>query len=62
MGRAKDLWFDEMERLMERYIDEGMDEEAAYDKACNNAHTELGDRLADLADRARDEAKYKDVK
>ena len=62
MGRAKDLWFDEMERKMQLLIDAGLSEDAAYEKACNSAYDGVIERLADLADRAKDEAKYKDVK
>lgn len=57
MGAAKELWFAMMEDRFAQYLDEGMDEEAAYEKATDQAFHDQADRMADLADRARDEAK-----
>ena len=62
MGRVKDLYFDEMERKFNELMDQGMDEEAAYEKASNDAYNSLGDRMADMADqekqRLKDEGKW----
>ena len=61
MGAAKDLWFDEMERLMQQYIDAGMPEDEAYEKASEMAGSSVAERLADMADyerkRRREEGK-----
>lgn len=61
MGASKDLWFDEMEHLAQQYIDAGMDEDEAYEKASDMADSSLAERLADLADyerkRRREEGK-----
>ena len=48
MGRVKDLWFDEMQRLTGKYIDQGMDPEDAYEKACNRAQDSLMDQSQSL--------------
>lgn len=53
MGRVKDLYFAEMERKFHELLDQGMDEDTAYEKASNDAYHSLGDRLADMADRER---------
>lgn len=54
---SKDLWFAEMERRMAELIDQGLSDDEAYDRACDDAHGLLRDRLADIADRARKIAK-----
>ena len=59
---SKDMWFAEMERLMWQYIDEGMGDDEAYERASNEAGAAATERIADMIDRARDEAKYKDIK
>lgn len=56
------MWFAEMERLMWQYIDEGMGDDEAYERASNEAGAAATERIADMIDRARDEAKYKDIK
>jgi hypothetical protein len=57
MGAAKEMWFAEMERLCDKYMDEGMDPEDAYDLACQEAQSTLLDRLADRADAERKRAR-----
>lgn len=57
MGRVKDLYFDEMERKFNELLDQGMDEDKAYEKASDEAYHSLGDRMADLADQARQRQK-----
>jgi hypothetical protein len=53
MGRVKDLWFAEMERKFNELLDQGMDEDRAYEKATNAANRDLADRLVDRADDER---------
>lgn len=50
---GKDLWFDEMERLLNEKIDAGISEDRAYDEASNEAGPALAERLADMADMER---------
>lgn len=52
MGRVKDLWFKAMERRFNELLDQGVDEETAWEKASDDAYNSLGDSLADRADRA----------
>ena len=54
----KELWIEECERLVGEYIDEGMTEADAEARAEEEAYAAMTDRLADMADRARDAAKY----
>lgn len=53
MGAVKDLWFAEMERKFHELLDQGMDEDEAYEKATNEAWPSTYDRLGDMADRER---------
>ena len=53
MGRSKDMWMDEMERIMGELIDQGMPEDEAYEKASERAGGALQERLADWADMER---------
>lgn len=57
MSRVKDLYFDLMQQKMNDLIDQGMDEDAAYEKASDDAYNSLGDHMADLADEAKQRAK-----
>jgi hypothetical protein len=57
MGAVKEMWFAEMERLTGEYIDQGMDPQDAYEKACERAQESLVDHWADLADNLRKRAK-----
>jgi len=50
---SKDLWFAEMERLLAEKEDAGMDWDAAYEQASNEAQGAVIDRLADMADELR---------
>jgi hypothetical protein len=54
----KDLYIEEHERLVGEYIEAGMTEAEAERKADGEAYDAMTDRLADMADRARDAAKY----
>lgn len=54
----KDLYIEEMDRLAELYEEQGMGEDEAQALAEANAYDAMVDRLADVADRARDAAKY----
>lgn len=57
MGRVKDLYFDEMERKFNELLDQGINEDEAYEKASNDAYNSLGDKMADIADRERQRQK-----
>ncbi len=56
----KELYIEEMERLAGLYEEQGMGEDEAQALAEANAYDAMTDRLADMADRARDAAKYAD--
>lgn len=60
MSLVKSLYLDEVEERWSRLVDEGLDPDHAYDVASHEAFHALGDRMADLADRARDEWKERD--
>lgn len=57
MSMVKDIWFADMERRMAELIDQGMDEDEAYEKAGDLAYKYLGDTMADMADAAKQRAK-----
>lgn len=59
MGAVKDLYMDMMEEKMQELIDEGYSEEEAYEIAGERAYRDLGDRMADMADAARQREKDK---
>lgn len=50
---SKDLWFAEMERLM--------NEGASYESACDRAHGSMMERLYDRADRDRKEMRERGI-
>ena len=54
---SKELWFAAFEDLMERYLEKGMSEEDAYERAGNEAHDHMIDRLSSQADYLRKRAK-----
>lgn len=54
----KELYIEEMDRLAALYEEQGMGEDEAQALAEENAYEAMVDRLADMADRARDAAKY----
>lgn len=54
----KELYIEEMDRLASLYEEQGMGEDEAQALAEENAYEAMVDRLADMADRARDAAKY----
>jgi len=56
----KELYIEELERLQGLYEEQGMGEDEAQAMAEANAYDAITDRLADMADRARDAAKYED--
>ena len=53
----KDLYIEELERLASELEDEGMDPDAAYERAGDLAYDTSRDRYADMADQARQRAK-----
>jgi hypothetical protein len=50
---SKELWLDEMERILSEKLEAGVDFDLAYERAGNEAHGALTDRLADMADDIR---------
>lgn len=46
----KELYIKIVDELAEHYMAAGMDETAAYDRAGNEAYTQLGERIADYLD------------
>ena len=52
MSDIKDLYFAEMECKFNELLDQGMDAQLAYEKTSGEAYHELGERIADMADRA----------
>ena len=50
---SKELWFAEMERILNDKLDKGMDWDKAYEQASNEAGPALLDRFADIADRQK---------
>lgn len=53
----KELYLAEVERIAAELEDQGLNPDAAYDMASNTAYDIARDRLADMADFARDQAK-----
>lgn len=58
----KEMYIDEFERILEECEEQGIDIETAHEIAEATAYDAMRERYADMIDRARDEAKYKDVK
>lgn len=54
---SKELWIDAQEELEAEYIEDGMDEQAAHELACDNAQARVIDKLGDAFDRWKDKAK-----
>lgn len=50
---GKDLWFDEMERILAEKEDAGIPFDRAYDEASNEAGAALAERLANMANMER---------
>ena len=59
-GMSKELFIQAHEELIERYLEKHPDatETEAYEKTADGAYDHMVDRLADMADAARDRAKY----
>lgn len=53
----KELYIAEVERISAELEEAGHDPDRAYDLASNSAYDAARDRLADMADAARDRAK-----
>lgn len=53
MSRVKDLYIDLLEQKYNDLLDQGVDIDKAYEQAGDQAYKDLGDNLADLADRER---------
>lgn len=53
MSRVKDLYIAELEEKYNKLLDQGMDEDKAYETAGDQAYKGLGDKMADLADREK---------
>lgn len=54
---SKDLYLDEVERLMAEFEDQGMPSAVAYELASEQAYGAMREKLADRADEARARAK-----
>lgn len=57
MLSSKDIYLAEHERLIALAEDEGMDWSDAYDATADAAYDAMTDRIADMADAARQRAK-----
>ncbi len=57
---SKEHFIQAHEELIEQYLERhpNATEAEAYDKTADGAYDRMTDRLADMADRARDRAKY----
>lgn len=53
MSRVKDMYIDLLEQKYNDLLDKGMDPDKAYEQAGDQAYHDLGDHMADLADRER---------
>jgi hypothetical protein len=53
----KELYIAEVERISAELEEQGVNPDRAYDLASNSAYDAARDRLADMADAARDRAK-----
>lgn len=62
MGRVKDLWIDEQTKAFDRLIGAGCPDEIASDIASKQADRRTADYWATMADNAKDELKYRNVK
>ena len=57
MSLLKELYIEEVERIISELEEQGIDEDAAYEQAGEAAYDAVRDRLADLGDRLKDERK-----
>jgi hypothetical protein len=57
----KELYIAEVERISAELEDAGLNPDRAYDLASNSAYDTARERLADMADRARDEWKERNL-
>lgn len=57
----KELYIEEMERLAALFEDQGMSEDEAHAEAETQAYDAMTDRIADMADRAKDAWKERDI-
>ena len=57
MGAVKEVYFAAVEERMAELVDQGMDEKAAYEKASDEAHSIVTNRLADRTDYLRKAAR-----
>jgi len=57
---SKELFIVAHEELIEKYLEQHPEatEAEAYDKTADGAYDRMTDKLADMADRLRDRAKY----
>lgn len=62
MKRPKDLWIDEQTKAFDRLIGAGCPDEIASDIASKQADRRTADYWATMADNAKDELKYRNVK
>lgn len=61
MSLVKDIYLDEVLKRTDALVEQGMSPDEAYEIASDDAFYALGDRLADMADQARDQWKERDL-
>jgi hypothetical protein len=59
---SKEMYIEEYDRILDKCEELGVPNETAHKIAETKAYDAMRERYADMIDRARDEAKYKDVK
>ncbi len=59
---SKEMYIEEYDRIVDKLVSAGIQSDVAHVVAENKAYDAMRERYADMIDRARDEAKYKDVK
>lgn len=62
MGRVKDLWIDEQTKAFDTLVEAGCPDEIASDIASKQADRRTADYWATMADNAKYELKYRNVK
>jgi hypothetical protein len=59
---SKEMYIEEYDLILDKCEELGVTNETAHKIAETKAYDAMRERYADMIDRARDEAKYKDVK
>jgi len=58
---SKEMWFQSYEQLLNELEDEGMDPDAASEKAADMASDHMVERMADMADHQRMQRKERGI-